>query len=58
MPPRKKSVNGLKMDKVAPEIGETETQVITDAVCNMKKSDWQRLSYMHAIDMLEEEKDP
>ena len=57
MKPREKSLNGLQMSDIIPELGEEETLGMTDAVCNMNKNDFDRLKYIQAIDMLNEEQD-
>ena len=41
-PPRK-SLNGLQLSDIIPELGEKETLRMTDAICNMKKGDFDRL---------------
>ena len=57
MKPREKSLNGLKMSDIIPELGKEETLRITDAVCNMTKGGFDRLKYIQAVDLLEEEQD-
>ena len=43
------------MSNIIPELGEKETLGMTDAICNMNKSDFDRLKYIQAIDQIEEE---
>ena len=40
MKPQEPSLNGLTMSDIIPELGEIETQGMTDAICNMTKSDF------------------
>ena len=46
------------MTDIIPELGEVETQGMTDAICNMTKSDFQHFKYIQALDKIEEEEDP
>ena len=57
MNPPKKSLNGLQLSDTIPELGEKETLRMTDAMCNMKKGDFDRLKYIQAVDILNEEED-
>ena len=56
MKPPEKSLNRLKLSNIIPELGEQETLRMTDAVCNMKNGDFDRLKYIQANDILNEEK--
>ena len=40
MKPQQPSLNGLTMSDIIPELGGIETQGMTDAICNMKKSNF------------------
>ena len=57
MKPQDPYLNGLTMSDIIPELGKIETQGMTDAICNMTKSDFQHLKYIQAMDKLEEEQD-
>ena len=57
MNPPKRSLNGLQLSDIIPELGEEETLRMTDAVCNMKKDDFDRQKYIQAVDILNEEED-
>ena len=52
-----KSLNGLQLSNIIPELGEEETLRMTDAIWNMKKSDFDRLKYIQAVDILNKEED-
>ena len=52
MNPPRKSLNGLQLSDIIPELGEKETLRMTDAICNMKKGDFDRLRYIQAVDLL------
>ena len=56
-PQKKRSFNGLEMLDDIPELEGKETLGMTDAVCNMTKSDFEHLKYIQALDMVEEELD-
>ena len=57
MKPPKRSLNGLEMSDIIPELGSKETQIMTDAVCNMTKGDFDRLKYIQAVDLITEAED-
>ena len=46
MNPTRKSLSGLTLSNIIPELGEQDTLRTTDAVCNMKKTYFDRLKYI------------
>ena len=40
MKPTEKSLNGLQLSDIIPELGEQKTLRMADVVCNMKKDDF------------------
>ena len=44
--PPEKSLNGLQLSNITPELGEQETLRMTDTVCNMKKDGFDSLKYI------------
>ena len=57
MKPPERSLNGLQLSDIIPELEEKETLRMTHVVCNMKKDDVDRLKYIQAVDLLNEEED-
>ena len=57
MTPPKRSISGLEMSDLIPELGSKETLGMTDAICNMNKNGFDRLKYIQAIDILNEAED-
>ena len=55
MNPPERSLNGLQLSDIIPELGEKVNLRMTDAVCNMKKGNVDRLKYVQAVDLLNEE---